>query len=376
MSVQALSWALNDAPDVPAELVAVLVGLANHADEEGRNAFPAQARLARYARKSDRSVRNDLAALLAIGLIREGDRRLVAHIPGGRRPKVYDLAMERRAEPTDRKPTSAHDRKPTSGHPGTGLPVTPEADVRSGRKPTSDEPSEEPSEEEVGTEGDRPARTRASAAEPDVEAPPPAAARPIPPEEKARLQALGDEARRATAQARAEAAARDETAIAGCDRCDDHGLLPTRVPCMHPRQPPPPGSGRAAFRAARAELEARLEAKRSAGDPGSGLARVADVPLVVPSHGDDDRPATPTPPTSWSVCSTCGRAQRHLPGCPDDPANGPPLADTEEVLAAADRIAVEDAELLARLDDEPGPDPITDLGLTPDEVWGSDAPPF
>lgn len=99
MSVQALTWALEDAPDVPPHLVATLLGLANHADRDGRGAYPSQATLARYARKAERNVRADLRGLETRGLIRRGDQRYTAHLPPDRRPTVWDLAMERRREP-------------------------------------------------------------------------------------------------------------------------------------------------------------------------------------------------------------------------------------------------------------------------------------
>lgn len=96
MSLEAIAWALVEAPDVPPQCVSLLVGLANHADSRGRGAYAGQKLLAGYARKSDRSVRNDLGSLLERGLIRPGDQSLAAHIPADCRPVVYDLALERK----------------------------------------------------------------------------------------------------------------------------------------------------------------------------------------------------------------------------------------------------------------------------------------
>jgi len=96
VSLEAIAWALTQAPDVPPQCVSLLIGLANHADSRGRGAYAGQKLLAGYARKSDRSVRNDLGALLERGVIRLGDQSLVAHIPGDSRPVVYDLALERK----------------------------------------------------------------------------------------------------------------------------------------------------------------------------------------------------------------------------------------------------------------------------------------
>jgi hypothetical protein len=153
-----MTWALEEAPEVPAHLVATLIGLANHADRHGRGAYPSQATLAEYTRKTDRGIRNDLGALLEAGLIRRGDQRLVAHIAADERPVVYDLAVERRraratvpaqreagtgspvpAEPAEGpeaqfRPNRPRDRKPSSGPPGEGtgspVPEGPEAHFR------------------------------------------------------------------------------------------------------------------------------------------------------------------------------------------------------------------------------------------------------
>jgi hypothetical protein len=98
MSVEAITWALNAAPVDAPHLITLLIGLANHADAAGRGAAPSQRRLAHYTRKKDRSVREDLAALEALGIIRRGDPRRVAYLPADRRPVVWDLAMERRRD--------------------------------------------------------------------------------------------------------------------------------------------------------------------------------------------------------------------------------------------------------------------------------------
>ncbi|SIN14307.1 helix-turn-helix domain-containing protein [Micromonospora cremea] len=159
MSVEAVSWALNDAPDVPPSCLAVLIGLANHAHANGRAAYPSQERLAHYARKSTRSIRSDLATLERLGIIRRGDQRHVSHLPTDRRPVVWDLAMERRrtvpdsldsfAEPQSGRPTEVPepvDNRPEARFPPVPTdrkraPKRPEADFRSGRKQTSTEPS-------------------------------------------------------------------------------------------------------------------------------------------------------------------------------------------------------------------------------------------
>lgn len=155
MSVQALAWVLEEAPDLPPHLVGVLMGVANHAGRDGTGSYATQETLARYARKSARAVRNDLEALLSLGLIRKGDQRLVSHLAADKRPVVYDLAMERKrsvnepdaaSEPAlGRKPTSGREGEPQPGNDrGSGGSTVPPGSRApggtrrsSGRKPTS-----------------------------------------------------------------------------------------------------------------------------------------------------------------------------------------------------------------------------------------------
>lgn len=111
MSIQAMVWALEDAPDVPPNLVGVLSGLANHADADGRGAYPPVDRLAYYSRKAHRQVQNDLKKLRELKLISLGDQRLVAHIDPRYRPVVYDLAMHRR-RPRYVRTTTAPEQDP------------------------------------------------------------------------------------------------------------------------------------------------------------------------------------------------------------------------------------------------------------------------
>ncbi|MDX3188641.1 helix-turn-helix domain-containing protein [Streptomyces sp. MN03-5084-2B] len=100
MSIEAISWALNQAP-IPTDrrdassLAMVLVGLANHADPDGRNAFPSNATLTRYTRLSERSVRNILRELTTLELIQPSDPGIVAAYisRADRRPNGYDLNL-------------------------------------------------------------------------------------------------------------------------------------------------------------------------------------------------------------------------------------------------------------------------------------------
>jgi hypothetical protein len=102
MSIEAISWALNTA-DIPSDrrdastLAIVLVGLANHADPEGRYAFPSIAKLARYTRLSERSVQNSLRTLQSLNLITPSDRGIVAAYikRADRRPNGWDLVIHK-----------------------------------------------------------------------------------------------------------------------------------------------------------------------------------------------------------------------------------------------------------------------------------------
>ncbi|MGE8398461.1 MAG: helix-turn-helix domain-containing protein, partial [Burkholderiales bacterium] len=99
MSVQAMTWALDQ--QVATESISrhVLLCLANYADKDGRNAFPSAATLAQDTGLAVRTVRARLGQLLEAGVIRKGNQAIVAaYIPAAdRRPICYDLIMERGA---------------------------------------------------------------------------------------------------------------------------------------------------------------------------------------------------------------------------------------------------------------------------------------
>jgi hypothetical protein len=164
VSKEAMDWALELAPPMPAQLVATLSGLARHADKKGKGAYPSVARLAAYTCKAERSVQRDLKQLRELDLIRLGDQSKAAHLPEGKRPEVYDLAVERtvpggRASGDEAtrasRVTLASSRrrggkkKPRSGDATSDLTddvdvrgdvdVTGDADVADGVTPTSQE---------------------------------------------------------------------------------------------------------------------------------------------------------------------------------------------------------------------------------------------
>ncbi len=102
MSVEAISWALNLAP-MPSDrggkrnpaCKAVLIGLANHAAPDGKEAFPSVRTLIRYTDLSERTVQTALDRLEGDGIIRPCDPAVVAAKikRADRRPRGWDLAM-------------------------------------------------------------------------------------------------------------------------------------------------------------------------------------------------------------------------------------------------------------------------------------------
>lgn len=95
MSSEALSWALEQ-PLGGAKKI-VLLGIANHADRFGRNAWPSVDTLAMYAHVDPRSVTRAIAALEREGYVQReigqgGTRAMKDHF----RPNLYHLNMEPR----------------------------------------------------------------------------------------------------------------------------------------------------------------------------------------------------------------------------------------------------------------------------------------
>lgn len=127
MSTHIMGWALRaDVGDPIAKLV--LIALADHAHNDGTNAWPSQSTIAEYVGCSDRTVRTKLAELESAGVIRRGDQAVVSHLPVNRRPVVWDVVV------------SETDRKYVPG----GKSVRAEAHGTSGRKLSSDNPPFEP----------------------------------------------------------------------------------------------------------------------------------------------------------------------------------------------------------------------------------------
>ncbi len=137
----AVLWVLCEAPNVPPHLVATLIGLAKHADADGRGARPSHALLAWYARKSEKSVGRDIDQLEELRLIERGDQRLTWHLPPNQRPVVWNLCMSRRrgarpepsrgGRPRTVKAAAAGEEKPARCETG-GTPTSPRRSARPG----------------------------------------------------------------------------------------------------------------------------------------------------------------------------------------------------------------------------------------------------
>jgi len=120
VSVEAISWALNLAP-VPRDrsgkrnpaCKAVLVGLANHAAPDGREAFPSVRTLVRYTDLSERTVRTALDRLEADSIIQPCDPAVVAAKikRADQRPQGWDLAMHLVRDDLDDEDLAALERQ-------------------------------------------------------------------------------------------------------------------------------------------------------------------------------------------------------------------------------------------------------------------------
>ena len=93
MSLEAMLWALKNAPVINAEERLILIALADHSWDDGRAAWPSQATLAERSLVATRTVRRRLEQLEARGLISRGDQLLVQHLRSDHRPVVWDLMI-------------------------------------------------------------------------------------------------------------------------------------------------------------------------------------------------------------------------------------------------------------------------------------------
>lgn len=136
MSIEVMSWVLNNSPVRGTDKI-ILLGLANHCDADGHNAYPSVARLSRYANVSERAVQQSLRNL-------EEGNHIYRHFNEGgsakqradRRPNKYTIRMHGVQDSSPRE----DDGVQPSAQRG-------EAERTDGVKPTSPETSLEPSSE-------------------------------------------------------------------------------------------------------------------------------------------------------------------------------------------------------------------------------------
>ncbi|BBG29992.1 pyocin large subunit [Zymobacter palmae] len=91
-----MNWALKQQLVKDSGACWVLMGLANHAREDGTAAFPSIATLMEYTKLSDRTIQQKLKKLLEMGIIKLGNQKVAQALGfrADRCPTVYDLCLE------------------------------------------------------------------------------------------------------------------------------------------------------------------------------------------------------------------------------------------------------------------------------------------
>lgn len=105
MSVQSMSWSIQQQLVKDPTSRHVLLCLSNYAGVDGAGAFPSTATLSRDTGLSERTIRTHLDRLLALGAILFGNQAIVAAWcqRADRRPTVYDIAIPRGAPDAPRQ---------------------------------------------------------------------------------------------------------------------------------------------------------------------------------------------------------------------------------------------------------------------------------
>jgi pyocin large subunit-like protein len=98
MSIQAVGWVLEYSPAKKSSRL-VLISLANHANADGRDAYPSIATIMRETLLPERTVQYALRALEEVGLIRARGRAPDERIPQNRRPVNYQIVGVQSAAP-------------------------------------------------------------------------------------------------------------------------------------------------------------------------------------------------------------------------------------------------------------------------------------
>ncbi|PZG16494.1 hypothetical protein C1I95_17640 [Micromonospora craterilacus] len=132
MCQRTVAWALDDAP-VPAELLGTLVAIARRCAPDGTGSYQSKSTLVAKTGKSKDQVDADVSRLLDLGLIRLGDQTLPERngVPPGRRPVVYDVALEMRG-PKPRRAGRNRTGKNSSAPATGGMDTTGGTDTGGG----------------------------------------------------------------------------------------------------------------------------------------------------------------------------------------------------------------------------------------------------
>lgn len=93
VSIVGIRWVLDDAP-CPAELLSTLLAIARRAGADGKGSRQSAATIAAKVGKSAAQVKKEIRALRDKKLLVLGNQALVAKIPAGQRPVVYDLPLD------------------------------------------------------------------------------------------------------------------------------------------------------------------------------------------------------------------------------------------------------------------------------------------
>lgn len=141
MSMAAVAWALEWAPVKNPQEHVLLIAMANHAHEDGRNAWMSTRKLAERARCSTRTAQRHIDEMEARGLIVRGDQRQVEFIRAGHRPVVWDLSMHLRIDPSTPKEPAKRTGKRQVNRGDNLSPLTAEPDFRGDNlSPLTEEP--------------------------------------------------------------------------------------------------------------------------------------------------------------------------------------------------------------------------------------------
>jgi hypothetical protein len=139
MSIQSMTWALEQRLVSDPTCRHVLLCLANYADKEGRGAFPSAASLAADTGLSERTIRYKLDSLESLGAIRRGNQAIAAAYIDrhDRRPVVYDVVSNRGAADAPREERGANEDATGCSSQQSGVQMKTERGAAAAPNPSS-----------------------------------------------------------------------------------------------------------------------------------------------------------------------------------------------------------------------------------------------